>query len=85
MKKAIIVIVSKHLKNSHSERPDVYIRDEVKQAIIDNGAIAIGILPPDKDIKDIEDNWQENLTEHEYNNLIEQIELSDGIIFSRRS
>ena len=51
MKKVIIGIVSKHYASYKSDRADTYIRDEVKQAIFDNGAIAIGILPPDKDIK----------------------------------
>ena len=43
--KPIIGIVTKHyLKNS--VRPDMYIRDKVKQAIYDNGGIAIGITFP---------------------------------------
>ena len=80
MRKPIIGIVSKHyLKNK--KRPDTYIRDEVKQAILDNGAIPIGILPTDKEIKDVSDNWVEDLSQEEYENLVAQINLCDGIIF----
>lgn len=53
MKKAVIGIVSKHYSSYKNDRTDTYVRDEVKQAIFDNGAVAIAILPPDKD-KDIE-------------------------------
>ena len=81
MKKVIIGIVSKHYSNYKDYRIDTYIRDEVKQAIFDNGAVAIGILPPDKEIKYIEDEWKEDLNEKEYENLITQIKLCDGIIF----
>ena len=45
MNKVIIGIVSKHY-NKDSLRPNMYIRDEIKQAIFDNGAVAIGILLP---------------------------------------
>lgn len=51
MKKAVIGIVSKHYASYKNDRTDTYVRDEVKQAIFDNGAVAIAILPPDKDIK----------------------------------
>ena len=80
MKKAVIGIVSKHYANYKNHLTDTYIRDEVKQAIFDNGAIAIAILPPDKDIKYIENNWKEDLNEKEYEDLIYQIKLCDGII-----
>ena len=80
MKKAVIGIVSKHYANYKNHLTDTYIRDEVKQAIFDNGAIAIAILPPDKDIKYIENNLKEDLNEKEYEDLIYQIKLCDGII-----
>ena len=77
--KPIIVIVTKHyLKNNI--RPDMYIRDEVKQAVYDNGAIAIGITLPKDELVDVGDNWSNNLTHEEYNDLIVQINLCDGII-----
>lgn len=80
-RKVVIGIVSKHYASYKNERTDTFIRDEVKQAIFDNGAIAIGILPPDKKIKYVEDNWKNDLTKKEYDNLISQIKLCDGIIF----
>lgn len=83
MKKVIIGILSKHYINYKNNRTDTYIRDEVKQAIFDNGAIAIGILQSDGNIKRLKekDIWKNNLNEKEYENLICQINLCDGIIF----
>lgn len=46
--KVIIGIVGKHYI-SDKKRTDSYIRDEVKQAIFDNDAIAIGILSPNEE------------------------------------
>lgn len=80
MKKPIIGVVSKHLI-SNSIRPNTYIRDEIKQAIFDNDAIAIGILLPKDEILDVGDKWNNNLSQNEYNNLISQINLCDGIVF----
>ena len=79
MKKPIIGIVSKHYKKENI-RPDMYIRDEVKQAIFDNSGIAIGILLPKAEKVDVEDNWFNNLSDIEYDNLINQIKLCDGIV-----
>lgn len=79
MSKAIIGIVAKH-NGETKKRPNTYIRDEVKQAIFDNGAIAIGILPAEKEIKLCGNDWQDTLTEKEREDLIEQISLCDGII-----
>ena len=80
MNKPIIGIVSKHLIEN-SIRPNTYIKDEVKQAIFDNGAIAIGILLPKDEILDVGDNWSNNLSLDEYNALIAQVNLCHGIIF----
>ena len=41
-KKPIIGIVSKQFLKEEI-RPDMFIRDEIKQSIFDNGGIAIGI------------------------------------------
>lgn len=79
MSKVIIGIVAKH-NGEIKKRPDTYIRDEVKQAIFDNGAIAIGILPPEKKIKLCGNDWKDTLTEKEREDLLEQISLCDGII-----
>lgn len=45
MSKVVIGIVGKHIKDDKI-RTNTLIRDEVKQAIFDNGAIGIGILSP---------------------------------------
>lgn len=79
--KIVIGIVAKHNpKNNGCEK--TYITDATKQAVFDNGAIAIGILPTEKCInyKENDNNWIDNLTEIEKDNLISQIEICDGII-----
>lgn len=80
MSKPVIGIVAKHFAKDYI-LPDTYIRDEVKQAILDNGGIPIGILPPDNQINRVSDKWNNNLSNEEFNNLIGQINLCDGIIF----
>lgn len=35
----------------------MFIKDEIKQAIFDNGGIAIGILLPKNEKIDVEDKW----------------------------
>ena len=50
MNKPIIGIVSKHYATYKSNKIDTFVRDEIKQAIFDNGAIAIGILSPNEEI-----------------------------------
>lgn len=79
--KVIIGIVSKHNpKNTGCEK--TYITDATKQAVFDNGAIAIGILPPKFEInyKGNENIWYDDLNEIEKNNLISQIQICNGII-----
>lgn len=79
MSKPIIGIVAKHYCIAN-KRLETFIRDEVEQAIFDNGGIAIGILPPNEDKILAKDNWQEQLTTTEKHNFYEQIALCDGII-----
>lgn len=79
-KKPIIGIVSKHYLKEQI-RPNMYIRDEIKQAIFDNGGIAIGIILPKNEKVDVGDKWDNNLNSEEYNNLVSQIKLCDGILF----
>lgn len=79
-KKPIIGIVSKHYADYKTNKIDTFIRDEVKQAIFDNEGIAIGILPTELKINYCSDDWKENLSIEEKENLISQIELCDGII-----
>lgn len=78
-RKPIIGIVSKHLLKNET-RPNMFIRDEIKQAIFDNGGIAIGILLPKDEKIDVEDKWENNLNNIEYDNLISQIKLCDRIL-----
>lgn len=79
MSKPIIGIVAKHYRQNQN-RLETFIRDEVEQAIFDNGGVAIGILPPNEDKILAKDNWQEQLTTTEKHNFYEQIALCDGII-----
>ncbi len=79
-RKPIVGIVSKHFLKDEI-RPNMFIRDEIKQAIFDNGGIAIGILLPKDEKIDVEDQWKNNLNDVEYKNLISQINLCDGILF----
>ena len=72
MNKPIIGIVSKHYATYKSNKIDTFIRDEVKQAIFDNGGVAIGILPTEANINYCGDDWKEN--------LIAQLKLCNGII-----
>lgn len=44
MNRPIIGIVSKHYATYKSNKIDTFVRYEVKQAIFDNGAIAIRLL-----------------------------------------
>lgn len=77
----IIGIVAKHNpQNTGCEK--IYITDATKQAIFDNGAIAIGILPTEYAInyRKMNTKWKDNLTKTEKQNLISQIKLCDGII-----
>lgn len=79
-RKPIIGIVSKHLLKDEI-RQNMFVRDEIKQVIFDNGGIAIGILLPKNEKIDVEDKWENNLNNIEYDNLISQINLCDGILF----
>lgn len=54
---------------------DTFVRDEVKQAVFDNGGIAIGILPTEAQVNYCGDKWKENLSIEEKENLIAQIKL----------
>lgn len=80
MDKPIIGIVSKHYSEYKTRKVDTFIRDEVKQAIFDNGGIAIGILPTEFNVNYCGDNWKDELTIEERENLMSQIKLCNGII-----
>ena len=77
--KVIIGIVGKHYI-SDKKRTDSYIRDEVKQAIFDNGALAIGILSPNEELFYCENKWMQLEDKLLKSDIISQIKLCDGII-----
>lgn len=79
MKKVVIGVVLKHYKND-TERLDTVSHDEIEQAIFDNGAIAIGILPSNEGKIQATNNWKEHLTDKEKEDFIYQIKMCDGII-----
>ena len=79
MSKVVIGIVGKHIK-SDKLRTDTLIRDEVKQAIFDNGAIGIGILSPNEEILYVSDDWKEIEQNIKKEQVVEQIKLCNGII-----
>lgn len=79
--KVIIGIVAKHNpKITGCEK--TYVTDATKQAVFDNDAIAIGILPTKFEVnyKGNDNSWNDDLNETEKNNLISQIQICDGII-----
>lgn len=77
--KAIIGIVAKHINNNQSKINSL-IRDEVKQAIFDNGGIAIGILSPNEEIIYAGNEWKEYEKEIREEEIINELNLCDGII-----
>ena len=83
MSKVVIGIVAKH-RNLDGNRLKTTISDEVKDAIFENGGIAIGILPTQNKVAIIEQNKiyevDKILNKKDKENLITQIKLCDGII-----
>lgn len=81
MSKPIIGIVAKYRDGDEKvKRVDSRIRNEVKQAIFDNGAVAIGIISPNEKIQGVGDDWLKYETLIDKENIISQIKLCDGII-----
>lgn len=84
MHKPIIGIVAKYRSGDKTKdgphRVDTRIRNEVKQAVFDNGGIAIGIISPNAELQLVGDDWQKYADQIDAENLIRQIELCDGII-----
>ena len=79
MSQVIIGIVAKH-RNDEQKRTDSLIRDEIKQAIFDNGGIAIGILSPNDDIIYTGNDWKDYEDEIRKKEVISQLNLCDGVI-----
>lgn len=67
-------------RKDQGERLETFIRDELEQAIFDNGGIAIGILPPNEDKIYPKDKWFDQLTTEEKHNFYKQISLCSGVI-----
>lgn len=81
MSKIIIGIVAKYRDGAEKEkRADSRIRNEVKQAVFDNGAIAIGIISPNEEMQGAGDNWLDYNELINKEDIISQIKLCDGII-----
>ncbi len=80
MSKPIIGIVSKHYNKELYRFRDTYIRDELTQALFDNGAIVIGIVPPSFSKVRATNNWSNSLTDKEKENVHVQVSLCDGIV-----
>ena len=81
MNKTIIGIVAKYKDgDENKKRVDCHIRNEIKQAVFDNGAIAIGIISPNNEMQPAGDDWMKYNDLIDKENIIEQIKLCDGII-----
>ena len=85
MKKTIIGIVCKHHKEDIRKFRDIFVRDDLKQAIFDNGAVAVGVLPPCFRKVEAKDDWEDSFIEKEREAFTTQIELCDGIILQSGS
>lgn len=77
MRKSIIGIV---LKTSRNQNEKTFIKNDMKQAIFDNGGIAIGIIPSTTARNHALNNWKNNLTKEDKNNIIAQLNMCNGII-----
>lgn len=81
MNKVIIGIVAKYKDGDENEkRVDSRIRNEVKQAVFDNGGIAIGIISPNCEMQPSGDDWIKYNDLIDKEDIISQIKLCDGII-----
>lgn len=85
MPKPVIGIIATHSpfhKINHPDRTVTHISDEVRQALIDNGAITIGVLPPTSGVNFIRSSDPLAPPSLEvYNGLVDQMRLCDGIMF----
>ena len=80
-KKLIIGIVSKHRSEDREAlRSDSRIRDEAREAIFDNGALAIGILMPNNGMQLVGNGWEKYEKDLNKEDLIAQVKLCDGIV-----
>lgn len=81
MGKVIVGIVAKYRDGDEKQKiVDSRIRNEIKQAVFDNGGIAIGIISPNNEIQPAGDDWMKYNDLIDKENVIRQIKLCDGII-----
>lgn len=81
MGKVIVGIVAKYRDGDENQKiVDSRIRNEIKQAVFDNGGIAIGIISPNDEIQPAGDDWMKYNDLIDKENIIRQIKLCDGII-----
>ena len=81
MSKVIVGIVAKYRDGDENQKiVDSRIRNEIKQAVFDNGGIAIGIISPNDEIQPAGDDWMKYNDLIDKENVIRQIKLCDGII-----
>ena len=81
MGKVIVGIVAKYRDGDEKQKiVDSRIRNEIKQAVFDNGGIAIGIISPNDEIQPAGDDWMKYNDLIDKENVIRQIKLCDGII-----
>ena len=81
MGKVIVGIVAKYRDGDEKQKiVDSRIRNEIKQAVFDNGGIAIGIISPNDEIQPAGDDWMKYSDLIDKENVIRQIKLCDGII-----
>ena len=81
MSKVIVGIVAKYRYGDENQKiVDSRIRNEIKQAVFDNGGIAIGIISPNNEIQPAGDDWMKYNDLIDKENIIRQIKLCDGII-----
>lgn len=81
MSKVIVGIVAKYRDGDEKQKiVDSRIRNEIKQAVFDNGGIAIGIISPNDEIQPAGDDWMKYNDLIDKENIIRQIKLCDGII-----
>ncbi len=87
MKEPIIGLVLRHFAKKRV-RPNIYVKEEVKDAIFDNGAMVIGIMSPPSEIvvvnvlneREIYENLDKLISKQNRELIIKQIKMCDGII-----
>ncbi len=87
MKQPIIGLVLRHFAKK-TVRPNIYVKEEVKDAIFNNGGMVIGIMPPPSEIvvvnvlneREIYENLDKLISKQNRELIIKQIKMCDGII-----